>query len=242
VKSWLKRSYFLTGLVRAARQLGLDVRRGRWRLARGRQIQSWLKAHPVRKLQIGGGRNRLEGWLNTDYRPRSPEQVYLDATQPFPFADATFHCVFSEHVIEHLAYREGQFMLRECHRILQPGGKIRVATPNLLNIVGLAMPEKNPLQRRYIAMATERYIPENRAGRAAFVINNFFWDFGHYFVYDPECLTAALAEAGFGQITAWQPGESDDPQLAGLEQHGQVIGEELNQFETMVFQAVRPGG
>jgi predicted SAM-dependent methyltransferase len=130
-------------------------------------------------------------------------------------------------------------MLKECHRVLRPGGKIRISTPNLQAILSLAESNKNPVQQAYIKMASDKYIPENRDYQASLVINNFFWDFGHHLVYDAQTLEASLATAGFVQITAMKPGKSDDPQITGVEHHGQVIGDELNQFETMVFEAVK---
>jgi 2-polyprenyl-3-methyl-5-hydroxy-6-metoxy-1,4-benzoquinol methylase len=44
------------------------------------------------------------------------------------FADATFDAVVLSHVIEHVPDPEG--VLREIHRILKPGGQIRMLTPN----------------------------------------------------------------------------------------------------------------
>lgn len=240
MKQLLKRSLFLKGFIQACRQLPGDLRRLRWTGRRPGQIKSYLATSQVRKLQIGTGKNLLPGWLNTDYCPVRPGQVYLDATQPFPLPDSSFDCVFSEHVIEHLWYADGQTMLRECLRILRPGTKIRISTPNLLNIAGLLTDQKTDLQQRYLRLATDRYVPQNRDYRAAFVVNNFYWDFGHYFLYDPETLQAALEQAGFRNITRWTPGASDDPLLTGVEHHGEVIGPELNAFESMVLQGTRP--
>src|SRR5439155_9911959 len=67
------------------------------------------------KLQIGGGWNRLDGWLNTD-RDLVPGVMMMDATERFPFADETIAFVYTEHMIEHLPQPQGAFMLRECHR------------------------------------------------------------------------------------------------------------------------------
>jgi len=182
----------------------------------------------------------LEGWLNTDIRPRFCEVAYVDATQPLPFDDETFDYIFSEHLIEHLFYEDGFLMLQECFRVLRSGGRVRIATPNLVNIVGLLAANKSGLARRYIKWAVDEHIPYADAYRASFVINNFFWDFRHLFVYDAETLQSTLERAGFTTITTCCPGESDDENLRGLESHGKQIGQEMNEFETMVFEASRP--
>lgn len=52
--------------------------------------------------------------------------------QPLPFADQSFDLVTCTEVIEHLEhYRE---TLREIHRVLKPGGRVVLTTPNILNL------------------------------------------------------------------------------------------------------------
>jgi len=51
---------------------------------------------------------------------------------PYPYEDDTFDCICAIEVVEHI---ENQFeFIRECRRILKPGGKLFVTTPNVLNI------------------------------------------------------------------------------------------------------------
>lgn len=47
---------------------------------------------------------------------------------PLPFDDATFDCVISFQVIEHIE-KDKEFV-REIHRVLRPGGRFVVTTPN----------------------------------------------------------------------------------------------------------------
>jgi predicted SAM-dependent methyltransferase len=227
-------------IERFARRVKATGRRAMGHLTRRGAIQSYLRSHPVRKLQLGSGSNPLEEWLNTDIRPRRRERVLLDASRPFPIEDETFDYVFGEHVIEHLTFPEGLSMLRQCHRILRPRGRIRIATPNLERVAGLFVDPKTAVQRAYIEYVTDHYIGKSTGYRASFVINGHFSIFGHRFLYDPETLEMAAREVGFDQCSWWEPGESDDPNLAGLESHGRIVGEEINRFETLVMEAVRP--
>lgn len=197
-----------------------------WSRTRSQAITSYLQSHQVRKLQLGAGTNVLDSWFNTDIAPSSPDVFFLDSTQRFPFDDATFHYVFSEHHIEHLAYDEGLFTLRECYRVLKPGGTVRIATPNLSILIGLCTPTPNELQQRYIRFITDTFLPGIRAYNAAFVINNAFRNWGHQFLYDRATLQGAMEGAGFVDVTFPVPGESDDEELRGLEGHGQFIGDE----------------
>ena len=52
----------------------------------------------------------------------------MTTVPPLPFGDASFDCVISFQVIEHIE-RDAEFV-REIHRVLRPGGRFVVSTPN----------------------------------------------------------------------------------------------------------------
>jgi predicted SAM-dependent methyltransferase len=221
-------------LARALRTAGRAARRGK-------RIERYLQRHEVRKLQLGAAENMQAGWLNTDLHgyDRGDELVYLDARKRFPLPDASFDVVFSEHMIEHLTYAEGQHCLRECLRVLRPGGTLRLATPSLQRLARLYDTDLTELQRRYVHWAIDNVVSEGDAPLPGFVVNNFFRSWGHRFIYDERTLRHALTAAGFVEIEECRVGESSRPELAGLEQH---LAEtpELNEYETFVLEARRP--
>ena len=195
----------------------------------------------MRKLQLGAGRNLLEGWLNTDFNPCVPGHVYVDAKYPLPFDSCTFDYVFTEHLIEHLTFDHGARMLEECRRILRPGGMLRVATPDLEALVGLYAPHKTETQLRYLRWIAKNFLPASGGPDEVFVINNAFHNYGHKFLYDFSSLRYSLEKAGFVSVTRCVPGESGDGALRGIESHGRDVGdEEMNCFETIVVEAKRP--
>ena len=169
------------------------------------------------KLNIGCGGRVLTGWLNTDYEPKLPMVMHLDARQPFPFKEETFDYIFSEHVIEHISYSDGVKMLTECFRVLKRSGKVRISTPNLAFLVDLTRPDKSDLQRAYIKWAANTFIPGAPDDNEVFVINNFVRNWGHTFIYDENTLRGAMTSAGFKKITKFDQHESKDAALRNLE-------------------------
>ncbi len=60
------------------------------------------------------------------------ECIAIDLNRPFPVEDERFHFVSCIEGIEHL---QDQFQfVRECHRIMKPGGYLVLSTPNILNL------------------------------------------------------------------------------------------------------------
>ncbi len=54
------------------------------------------------RLNIGCGEKRRPGWLNIDLDPRA--DLRLDIRRPLPFPEGSCAEIYSEHVLEHLAY------------------------------------------------------------------------------------------------------------------------------------------
>jgi predicted SAM-dependent methyltransferase len=58
------------------------------------------------------------------------EGFYFDVDSKLPCADESLNFIFSEHFLEHLFLDEAIALLRECHRMLAPGGVVRVLVPD----------------------------------------------------------------------------------------------------------------
>jgi len=220
--------------------LRFRLRQRYWRWIAPSRIDRYIQDSPSPKLQIGAGYNLLSGWLNTTLYPLAAGAVYLDASQPFPIPMGAFDYVFSEHVIEHLEIDEAASMLRECARILKGGGRIRLATPDLAQIIALYTQPSAPAQRDYIRWIMDSFRPQVGEYNPAHVINHSFHGWRHKFIYDEPTLVKALEAAGFDMITRVLPGESADENLRGIEQHGEYVGNDAAmRYETMVFEAVK---
>ena len=238
------RKYGIFGAARYCFHLLKSVRARLKRLLRdGSKIRTYLSSHEVKKLHLGAGSNSLPGWLNSDLDPSlSSDVIYLDATKPFPVKDCIFDYVFSEHMIEHVTYPEGLHMLKECHRVLKPGGKIRIATPDLLFLIELYQPNKTGLQKAYIRWSTDVHdeIQSRGSYEDTFVINNFMKAWGHRFIYDEKVLRRTLEKAGFSFVVRRGLHESEDEELRGLENQARMPAGFLD-LETMVLEAEKLG-
>jgi predicted SAM-dependent methyltransferase len=202
-------------------------------------IEAYLSTQQIRKLQLGAGTARHEGWLNTDIEA-GEGLAYLDASKPFPLPDGSIHYIASEHVIEHLSYEDGKVMLAESFRVLAPGGKVRVATPNLLRFIELFQKDLSEPARVFAEgkLAWHEW-PKERPS-AAIILNLQLSSWGHKFTYDPETLEAALGRAGFTSIQQFEMSESDDPVLQGFEARTTGVNAATVRHETMVLQATKP--
>jgi hypothetical protein len=101
--------------------------------------------------------------------------------------------------------------------------------------------DPTPEEALYVQWIATTFLGDSRRAAVPFVLNNAFRSWGHQFLFDEETLRAILAEVGFTGLRRYAVGESDDPELRGLETHGRAVGSEaMNAFETMVLEAERP--
>lgn len=194
----------------------------------------YLSKTAIPKLHIGGGWRRLDGWLNTDLE-LIPDVMRMDATQRFPFRDGTFQYVYAEHMIEHVPYQKGVYMLQECHRVMRKGGVIRVITPNLAAILGLYSGDLCADQQKYLLWFCQTFVPQEWPPNAASAINAMFRLWGHQFIYDEETLADTMRAAGFSSVTRWPLGGSDHPELQNLGNE-QRYPEGLLNFESVALE------
>lgn len=190
-------------------------------------------------INIGSGAALAPGFLNCDLAPQYDDVFALDATQAFPFDSGSIDVVFSEHMIEHITYDAGQVMLRECRRVLRPGGTIRIATPSIEFLIGLFRPDCSMRERDYIEWAQRTLTPTAPAALPAFVFNTFVRSWGHVFIYDRASLRLALEGTGFCDVEEVPISHSRHAMLQNRESVHRMPPGYLD-LESMVFEARAP--
>jgi SAM-dependent methyltransferase len=85
------------------------------------------------KLNLGCGRNKLDGYLNIDKYPTCNPDLVWDLEQtPYPFEASAITAIAAFHVLEHIGQTTDVFLaiIKEIHRIMAPGGVIEIKVPH----------------------------------------------------------------------------------------------------------------
>jgi SAM-dependent methyltransferase len=106
---------------------------------------------------------------------------YLDLTRPFPFRDGSIDAVLASHVLEHLTVGEAERCVAEVHRVLRPGGVLRVAVPDLDLVVSEYDPTDPDAFLDGLLQGRERSTSRHR----------------HWWNYNETSMRALLARGGF---------------------------------------------
>jgi len=153
-------------------------------------------------VHIGCGPNKKPGWVNIDLDESA--DIRLDLREDLPFPDNSVKMVYSEHFFEHLSLEDGSRFIRECLRVLLPGGRFSVGVPN----AALCMQDYVSGDRDKWLKVRDRYHPK-WCSTPMHSVNYFFRQDGeHKYVYDPETLIGLIRESGFSNAheRSWEPG------------------------------------
>ncbi len=156
------------------------------------------------KVHIGCGANVLPNWDNLDMEATGATKWCCP--DPLPYADNSVDAIYSQHFWEHVPLDQGEFLLRECARVLKPGGVIRISTPDLKVLVLMY----NTKNIRYASVVG--FMPNSPAD----LLNQGMRLWGHQYIYDEEELTRLFKDAGFNP-TRRKPGVSAYNELQFME-------------------------
>lgn len=166
-----------------------------------------LLAHPPpreapRLLNLGCGDVQPEGWLNADFatprwwlqRRRWP-QWNLDASRRWRCPDDWFEGIHCEHMLEHVPYDVAIHVVRECRRVLRPGGVLRVSVPDVRKFVDF-----------YNRLPSHSRFDKYQLGAVA--ISRLTQCDAHLSVWDAPTLIGLLREVGFREVVEQRYGVS----------------------------------
>jgi SAM-dependent methyltransferase len=86
------------------------------------------RVYQGKRLNLGCGRTRMEGFIGVDCRPFPEVDILADLTLKWPFEDGSIDHVHASHIFEHLP--DPLFTMSELYRILVPGGTAEIDSPS----------------------------------------------------------------------------------------------------------------
>lgn len=163
-------------------------------------------------INLGSGHWKFDGWVNVDLDMDSRPDVCVDLSGGLPFRTTSADFMNTEDFIDQLDLDQAAAFLRECHRILKPGGVIRILTPDVEQLTRLYLHEPEALKtlwRDHVGVPLQY-------GTAAEILNVGMRFAGHTFLYDAETFAGMAADCGFrAQQVEFR--ESEFPELRGLD-------------------------
>jgi SAM-dependent methyltransferase len=175
----------------------------------------------VLRINLGCGPRGAPGWLNCDLRAMPGVDVQTDLCRGLPFAAASAECIAGIHLLQDLAWQELAPALRELHRVLKPGGVLRIAVPDL----------DKALRAYSTGDIGYFYVPDRDARSAgAKLVTQIVWYGSVRTPMTFEFLEEWMVAAGFAGIRRCRFGESRSPGLAELDNR---------ERETLFVEAVR---
>ncbi len=159
------------------------------------------------KLEIGSGkRSGMEDWFFLDLYNKTAD-LRLDASSPLLFPDNSISKIYVSHLLEHLTPHQIRSMIKECYRIIEPGGIISVSVPDARIYLDAYNKSKQ--------LPLDIYCKYDLTGltyKARIDYVNYIAYMGghHHYMFDEESLTIFLSEAGFKNVRIREFDESLD--------------------------------
>ena len=85
-------------------------------------------------LNLGCGANIHKEWTNVDFGSQSCDVLNIDLTGTLPFHDNAAKYIYHSHLLEHFNRSDATHFLKECYRVLEKGGIMRIVVPDMQNI------------------------------------------------------------------------------------------------------------
>lgn len=184
------------------------------------------------KLNLGCGKNVLEGWHNIDSLKRREGIIISDLKEGLKYEDNSVNFIYSEHFIEHLDEVDGYSLLQECYRVLSDNGVLRISTPDLDTLLDFYCEYKD----KELDLSRYRGKRNNYRNACQMVnwwmfgqcghINKFlnplsytssYSEAGHRYYYNFSDLSNKLIDIGFQEVHKANFCESNFSQLVGIE-------------------------
>jgi SAM-dependent methyltransferase len=183
-------------------------------------------------LHFGAGPNQLpDPWQNL-----GPTH---DIRKPLKFENESAAAILAEHVIEHVPFLQGLGFLRECLRVLQPGGVLRIGFPDVGRFLTseeseLALNAAALCYANGFAQGPGLDLPLPTRDRVRAALGQMLCGWGHQTAWTAHSAAGALLVAGFSEVHRREYGHGE---LKGVDGHHRAVGPELALLESTILEA-----
>lgn len=127
------------------------------------------------KLHLGSGKNIKEGYINIDKYVEHPGVEKLDIFN-LPYPDNTVDEILSEHLAEHIGFKDEERFWSESVRVLKPGGKMVTETPDFEWLCKQFLQAEDSFTEFYKVGAIDHYFGNGRSvdQRWGMITTHFF--------------------------------------------------------------------
>ncbi len=176
----------------------------------GRHNRMQTRAAHIRNatyLNVGCGKRAREGFVNLDYTWQPGVNLLWDLYWRLPFTEGSLRGIYTEHCLEHLPFPlVTGHILREFHRTLAPGGRLRLIVPD----GGLYL---NLYAQAQVDPTTAFPYPNEAFVTPMMQVNRCFRDYDHLYAYDFATFRHFLLKAGFSEVVRQSFMHGADPLL-----------------------------
>lgn len=124
----------------------------------------------MKKLNLGSGSDIKEGWVNLDsHHLPGVDVVHVIGKKPLPFKKGEFDYILCQDILEHVDFIP---VLKDLHRILAPGGVLKIRVPHFTSRYAYS----DPTHIRYFASDTFRFFVKNDA-KPYYAERAYYFDF-----------------------------------------------------------------
>jgi predicted SAM-dependent methyltransferase len=208
----------------------------------------------MKLLNLGCGHISPDGWTNVDGSNRawlasklpwldrfltrlnvidstefSKATVHADLTKRFPWQDNTIDGIYMGEILEHFTKDDGEEVLRECYRVLKPGGTLRVRVPDFVEFCEKYIAEYREVQ----SLGRQSWNDKHSRWVKMFfddicvVSPKRFRSFGHFhkWMYDDISLILLMERLGFRDAMRRKLHESQLPLIDKVESRELLVVE-----------------
>ena len=184
------------------------------------------------EVLVLGESHRIPNTYTTNYQVFAGR--FLDATK-LDAVERKFQYVYADNVIEHLSLGQCRHMLSSILTVLQPGGSVRLCTPDIGRLVEFYLRRDHKFLELIKFDLTAHAI---QIEHPVDILRQAFSEFGHHkgYLFDQPSIKMELEAVGFEKITFHKVCQSDHKALRGLEQR--VGGS--HDYTQLCVEAIKP--